>query len=219
MNPALLVLNPREIPECVAAIESLGLPKCWLSYMNEQRAASYANVTIRSTDYSHYVVVSDDTKPTNMVLDLVLERAESHPVVTGYCGLDQNENRDIVNLTTNDLPPEPPKPASYHFMSRSEADSYWDNVIPTTFVGLALTCMTREMWLKYPLQVGPYGGQMDYNLSLRLARDQVPMVAAVGAYMEHVKERWNRRDRSPEKRLLVGERKPEVRWTNAEVPA
>jgi hypothetical protein len=60
---------------------------------------------------------------------------------------------------------------------------------------------------------------MDYDLSYRLARDGVQIQAAVGAYVHHVKERWSHMDRNPNKRLLVGERTPRVRWTNVEVPA
>lgn len=218
MNPALIVLNPRHIPECLDGIRALDIPTCWLSYMNEERAAYAANVEIACTGYDRYLVISDDTVPTREALELVL--AQPDPVVTGYCNLDTDAYADIVNLTTNPLPPPPSKSTSYHFMTRKQVEQHHEPTIPTTFAGLALTSMTRDLWLRYPLKVElSTGGQMDYDLSYRLARDDVPIVAAVGAYVHHVKERWSHMDQNPAKRLLIGERMSRVRWTNVQVPA
>lgn len=213
MNPALLILNPREIPECIEALNALDIPKCWISYMNEPEAARAANRAIRDTAFSHYVLISDDAVPTQEALDLVLDQASYYPVVTGYCNLDQSEYRGIVNLTTNLLPPPPPTQGSYHFKTRLQVEAHRATVIPTTFAGLAFTCAHRRLWDRFPLQTDPtYGGQMDYNLSYRLAQKGIPIVAAVGAYVEHVKERWDEQDQNPQKRLLIGERSAEVRW-------
>jgi hypothetical protein len=222
MNPALLVLNPRLIPDCIDAIQALNIPTCWLSYMPELGAAHHANEQIENTDFSHYVVLSDDTIPTPEALDLVLEAATAtmYTCVTGYCNLDTDLYADIVNLTTNPLPPLPAKSTSYHFMSRAQVDQHHEATIPTTFAGLALTCLSRDLWLQHPLE--PYidtGGQMDYILSRNLAKAGVPIVAAVGAYVHHVKERWNYPDQNPEKRLLIGERKPAVTWTRVRATA
>lgn len=214
MNPALIVLNPRAIPECIEAIEALEIPKCWISYMREPNAATNANWQIKTTNYSHYIVLSDDTAPTQNALDLVLEQLEHHPVVTGYCNMDQNQNRHIVNLTTNVLPPPPPEVESYRFVNLATVAPYSAySVMRSSFAGLALTAMSRDMWLRFPLTPTSYGGQMDYQLSYDLQEAGIPIVAAVGAYVEHVKERWNFPDKNPEKRLLIGEREPEVRWS------
>jgi hypothetical protein len=221
MSEALLVLNPRHIPECIDAIKGLGIPTCWLSYMNEAYAADRANEIIRTTSFDRYLVLADDTIPTQEALDLVLREADQgHPVVTGYCNLDEGDYADIVNLTTNTLPPPPAASTSYHFMTRTQVEQNTGNAIPTTFAGLALTLATRQVWLDHPLQVEPStGGQMDYDLSYRLAKSGIPLVAAVGAYVHHVKERWSHADRNPEKRLLIGQRKPKVHWTGLEVTA
>jgi hypothetical protein len=217
MNPALLVLNPREIPECIEAIESLDIPTCWLSYMNESWAAACANTIMAAGDYSHYVILSDDTIPTQDALDLVLAQLEHHPVVTGYCNLDQNDHAHLVNLTTNWLNPLPATEDSYSFLMQYEVDRADAPTIPTTFVGLALTAMPKSLWMDFPLQTSGTGGQMDYVLSYRLQQKGIPMVAAVGAFIEHVKERWSKLDTNPAKRLLIGERPAGVHWTNVKV--
>jgi hypothetical protein len=214
MNPALIVLNPREIPECVEAIEALDIPKCWLSYMTEPHAAARANEMIAQNEFDAYVVLSDDTIPTQAALDLVLEAHEYAPVVTGYCNLDQSAWRETVNLTSNPLPPPPPEPQFYAFHGKEWVESH--KTFWTTFAGLALTAMSRDMWMRFPLQTTAYGGQMDYDLSYRLQQAGIPITVAVGAYIEHVKERWNHQDENPQKRLLIGERRPEVRWSGVQ---
>jgi hypothetical protein len=215
MNPALIVLNPRQIPSCIQAIRALDIPTCWLTNMTEPAAAQAANRIIRGTTFTHYAVLSDDTQPTQAALDLVLgTAAEGHPAVTGYCNLDENEQLDIVNLTQNTLPPPPPQASSYQFLTRGQAEKQHGPLIPTTFAGLALTTLTRELWLKHPLHVSANGGQMDYTLSHALAVHGTPIVAPNGAYVHHVKERWNTRDRHPLKQLLVGIQPEAVTWTN-----
>ena len=218
MNPALIILNPRQIPSCIQAIQGLGIPTCWLSNMTEPEAAKAANRQIRDTRYTHYAVLSDDTQPTRAALDLILAATEDHPAVTGYCNLDENEQRDIVNLTTNTLPPPPPRASSYQFMTRGQAENQGP-LIPTTFAGLALTTLTRNLWLEHPLHVSANGGQMDYTLSHALAVHGIPIVAPNGAYVHHVKERWNSRDRHPLKQLLVGHEPPAITWTSTEQKA
>lgn len=221
MSAALLVLNPRHIPQCIEAIKALDIDTCWLTNMSEPQAAAAANEQITATNYARYLVLSDDTVPTQQALDAVLALAdEGHPVVTGYCNLDESDHGDMVNLTTNALRPPPvPDSSYYHLMTRAQAEGYAD-VIPTTFAGLALTLMPRDLWLAHPLTPCPAsGGQMDYMLSYRLGRAGIPIVAPVGAYVHHVKERWNFPDRNPEKRLLVGIEPPSVRWSTVEVAA
>jgi hypothetical protein len=219
MNDALLVLNPRRIPECIQAIKALDIPTCWISYMPEHAAAQAINRAVADTDYDRYLILSDDTLPTPEALHLV-RRVLDAPAVTGYCNLDEGEYADIVNLTTNVLPPPPSRTSSYQFLTRRQVEAHPEWTMPTTFAGLALTMATRDVLLEHPLKVDPTtGGQMDYDLSYRLAADGIPIVAAVGAYVHHVKERWSHMDQNPQKRLLIGQRRPAVNWTNTAVTA
>jgi hypothetical protein len=231
MSAALFVLNPRHIPACIEAIEALDIPTCWISYMDEERAANAINEQIRLHSFDSYVILSDDCIPTQEALDKVLDVASGYhyldgatlhkdAVVTGYCNLDEGMYLDVVNLTVNTLPPPPSQQNSYHLMTRKQVESGPDNrVIPTTFAGLSLTCASREIWLKHPLQVDPITkGQMDYDLCYRLAQSGIPIYAAKGAYVHHVKERWCFMDQNPEKRLLIGEKQPQVRWTKLPRP-
>lgn len=211
-STALMVLNPREIPECILGIQSLDVPKCWVSYMPEKWAARAISEAIEATDFDRYVVLSDDTVPTQRALDLVLAGMDAgHPVVTGYCNLDSE--LPFVNLCWNRLKPPPPSVDSYKMMTRREVQVA-EGYVLTTFAGLALTCMTRESWLRFPLHPTSLGAQMDYQLSWELQEAGLPIVTPPGAFVRHVKERWNEMDQAPEKQLLVGVRRPTLTWTD-----
>lgn len=222
MSEALIVLNPREIPECMDAIRALRIPRCFVSYMSEPLVATQVNRVIAESDYDRYVIVSDDTAPTQEALDMVLEQhdQDTDVCVTGYCNLDSH--LPFVNLCVNQLPPPPPRVESYVMLTRDEVEkpSRWSSgvrgdFVVSTFAGLALTCMSRDMWLRFPLHPTAYGGQIDYQLSWELAQDGHEIVAPIGAFVHHVKETWNVGDKAPEKQLLVGEREPAVTWEDA----
>lgn len=213
MSEALFVLNPRHIQRCIDAINSLDIPTCWLSYMTEAQVADEANRQVQATGYDRYLFLSDDGIPTQKALDSVVNTADQgHPVVTGYSNLDENDYRHLVNLTTNRLPPPPPEEDSYTLMTRAKAQRQ-KAPFHTTFAGLCLTCITRDLLLDHPLECSPNGGQLDYMLSYRLAEAGVPIVAAPKSLVHHVKENWNLNDENPEKQLLVGQRTPSVTWT------
>jgi hypothetical protein len=213
MRTALCILNPREIPEVLDGIRSLNTDTCWISYMREADVAPAINRAIEQSDYDRYFVLSDDCVPTPEAFAAICKlHDKGHPVVTGYGNLDAVQ--DLCGITTNELTPPPPGPFSYDFTRTADCQAR-KGPITTTFAGLVLTGMSREMWLRYPLAVTVYGGQMDYDLSYRLGVDGVPIVAPPDAFCHHLKERANLPDQNPEKRLLIGERPPSITWTYA----
>lgn len=214
MNTALMVLNPRDIPYCMEALRSLDVPTCWVSYVPEPEAARRINMQIEATNYDRYVVISDDCEPTQEALDAVLALHDEHPdkCVTGYSNFDRH--LPWVNLCWNRLhPPPPDKLDSYRFMRRIEVDLKTEP-IRSTFAGLSFTCMTRDLWLRFPLHCTAWGGQMDYQLSYELQGAGLKILGAPGAFVQHHKDRFGvYPDASPEKQLFVGIRKPELTWT------
>ena len=212
-DAALLVLNPRRIPSCIAAIEALEIPTCWLSYMTEVNVAGAFNLVVRATEFDRYLVMSDDAEPTQAALDKVLELHDQDrsTVATGYCNLDSVLPQ--VNLTRNRLPAPPPQISSYDLLTQDDVDAFGDDPFTSTFAGFSLTCMSRQAWLDVPLQTTALGGQMDYSTSWRLQELGALIVTHRDTRIQHVKEQWNRADSAPEKRTLVGQRAPEIRWS------
>lgn len=222
---AVMVLNPRRIPYCMAALQALQAPKLWLSFMTEIEAAREIGRAIEGTAFDRYVLISDDCEPTQAALDAVLAmHDEGHPVVTGYSNFDAVRDEatgaytaklPFVNLCTNRLDPPPPGAHSYVFMTRAEVDAMPDAPIATTFTGLSFTCMSRDMWLQFPARTASSGGQMDYQLSHDLQRREVPIVAAKGGFVWHCKDEFGvYPDKAPEKALLVGVEPSAVTWTD-----
>lgn len=212
MSEALLVLNPRDIPECMAALKSLTIDTCWFSYMTEAHLAPHLNAMIAQTNYDRYVVVSDDTSPTHAALDKVLEiHSAVGCCVTGYSNLDSTNRH--VNLSRKPLHAPPPTIEAYDFLTPEDVNAYGDHVLPSAFAGFSLTCMSRFEWLKYAYEVSAFGAQTDYMLSWRLQGAGVPIVSHRDAYVKHVKETWNTADRAKEKLLLVGALPPAINWT------
>lgn len=210
MSTCLLVLNPREIPQCMTALHALDVPTAWCSYMPEILVAEALNRVVRETDYDRYAIISDDGAPTRPALDAVLAmHDEGHPVVTGYSNLDAT--LPFCNLTWGRLHAPPPTVDAYQMFTLAEVKRH-EGPMKTTFAGLCLTVMSREMWLRFPLRCTVLGGQMDYQLSWELQEAGVPIVAAPDGFVLHVKERWNQMDTNPAKRLLIGERPPSITW-------
>jgi hypothetical protein len=218
MNSALMVLNPRDIPYCMAALRSLRVPTCWVSYWNEGAAAVHVNEQIEMSRFDRYTVISDDCEPKLEALASVLECHDDHPdkCVTGYSNFDKH--LPFVNLCWNKLPPPPPHMDSYRFLTRAKAEEALERgPVMTTFAGLSFTTMTRKLWLEFPLEVSQWGGQMDYILSYRLQQSRIPMVAAPGGFVFHHKDKFGvYPDASPEKQLFVGKREAVVTWTGLE---
>jgi hypothetical protein len=215
MKTALMVMNPRDIPYCMTALRSLRVPTCWASYWNEYFASVKINEQIEATDFDRYVLISDDCEPSRDSLAAVLKCHDEHPemCVTGYSNFDRH--LPYVNLCWNRLPPPPPQVDSYRFLKRADAEISLDRgPVPTTFVGLSFTCMSRDLWQRFPLEVSEWGGQMDYILSYRLQTAGIPMISAPGGFVLHHKDKFGvYPDASPEKQLLVGEREACVTWT------
>jgi GT2 family glycosyltransferase len=212
VRPLLLVMNPRDIRECVESIARLPIDRVWLRSYTERglEEAIPRALAEAGPDYDYVLLVADDVVVFPGALDAVLALGKSYDVVTGYTRLDSTS--PFVNLTRKPLAGDVPVAGSYDFYRYAEVAGYEDEVVPTGFVGFALTGMPRDLWDRFPFSAlgGEPGYSSDFALSVRLRDAGIPMVAARGGYVEHVKETWNQLDAEPRKRLLLGERPSEL---------
>jgi hypothetical protein len=207
------------------AIAALDIPKAWLIAFWERELEPVIDEIVEQGKHSHYLLLADDTIPTQEALDLVLDALDlvldaledGRPVVTGYVNLDATAPH--VNLTKTPFKIRDRSVGDdYDWYTKDEAASYPDALIPTHFAGSALTGMPLAMWRRFPFRcvtrVGePRGYSSDWHLSIRLDDAGVPIVAPRGALFEHCKRDWRTQAiDDPEKRLLVGEIPSEVRW-------
>ena len=214
MNPLLVVTQPRSIPECMDSFAALDTPVAYIRGFALLDVCPVMAALVEETDHDPVLVCADDCIVTQGAVDAVLGLlAEGHPVVTGWCRLDRTHEQ--VNLSTIPLADETPAESSYRFPAAEWVRDYPDPAVPTYFAGMALTGMSRDMWLRFPLDCysnGQAGWGSDYHLSRRLGLAGIPIVAAREGYVDHVKEVWMRNDLAADKRLLIGEIPAEVVW-------
>jgi hypothetical protein len=188
-RPLLLILNARRISECLDSYRALSIPKAYLTGYTERELEPVIAELVASTNFSHYIAVSDDVVVSSRAVHAVQELLGGHPVVTGWCNLDQQDPRCSVvdRPLTGDTP-----------------------TLRTWFAGMCLTGMSRDLWQQYPFRTfgpaGSAGWASDFNLCRRLQDDRVPIMAARDAGVLHVRERWDVQDPDPRKRLHLGER-------------
>lgn len=200
MKDLLIILNPRDIRECIQSYQELDIDRLWIRNMSELEITErWHEVIEAAAGYQRLVIVSDDAVVRQPALDAVLDLMDvGHPVVTGYGNLDMGDWR--VNLNKAPLAVQS-WPDSYDFYTLGEVLSWPTRDVPTTVVGFALTAMPIELWVRFPFDCD---GGADFNLSHKLTGQGIPMVGAREGFIWHVKETWNRRDTEPRKRLLVG---------------
>lgn len=196
------------------------MDKAWLrSYTEEELGRVIPEVVSDAgSSYDYFLIVPDDCVVSPGALAAVLAQAEAHPVVSGFTRLDATH--PMVNLTTRPLIGDEPVPGAYDFYSYADVMAHDGPVIDTGFVGFALTGMSRDLWQRFPFRArgcGPTACCSDFDLSVRLRDAGIPMIAATGGYVEHVKITWGERDcgKDPRKRLLIGERPQEVIYEEA----
>lgn len=225
MNALLCIMNARRIRVCVDAFESLDCDKAWMTgyTMLELASGVHANI-VRGTSYDAYVMCSDDCVVTQSAWDAVVrELAAGHPAVTGYCPLLHNDPLDQVGLCKTPIRTAVRK-SSYDWYTKAEVLAHPDDPVPTHFMGMSLTGMTRDMWLRFPHRCytkrNPRGHASDHNLSVRLRDAGVPMVAPKDGWVDHLKAARGLRDLRTgdwrgenlgEHRLIIGDVTPEVR--------
>lgn len=211
-NPLLIVLNPRKMQDCIDAIEALDIDQVWFRYYSERQLESIIPDWLEQygQEYTHVGVISDDAKPTQHALDLVLDAYHHDAVYTGYCQVTDKDPR--LNLSSEPLTSAIPQVAAYTFVVCDEMEQHPEPLFRSYFAGHTLTFMSLDLWRKYPW--GCYGSgngwASDYHLAWRLQADNIPVWAVKGAWVEHVKSDFNTTERDPERQIQVGKIKPEI---------
>lgn len=214
MKTLLCIMHARNIRACVESYEALeGCDVAWMTGFYERDLVPVHRALVESTDYDVYIMQSDDCVVSQQALDAVKQcLAEGYPAVTGWCSLIQSH--PFVNLTRRPLTGYNPVSRNYTFWKDHQVRRHKE-ICPTGFMGMSLTGMSRELWRRFPYDCYTLrherGHSSDFNLSVRLRDANIPMVAAVDAWMDHLKPSTMPWYGEGEYRLLVGEVPQEVR--------
>lgn len=182
----LLVLQPREIPECLESIDSLPIDKAYFRAFTEYQLVVPLNRFIRETNYENYLVVADDVIVSAEALLVVEELLEQHEVATGYCEISLDS--PYVNVVRTPLRLEHgavPVMSDYDFYHGEEIRRLETPTFVTWFGGWALTGIRRTIWLNHPFRVNKVSwAQSDFEWFYRFQR---PLISHRDAYIKHLK--------------------------------
>ena len=60
-DPVLMIMQPRQINEAINSLkENIDIPKVWFKAYTERQVVVRMNQYIKETNFSHYIVMSDD---------------------------------------------------------------------------------------------------------------------------------------------------------------
>ena len=198
MNPVLMIMQPRIIPPAITSIrENWNKPRVWFKAFTEPQVVNEMNRFVRESDYSHYIVISDDAICYKRAFDNVLANAPKYDVFTGWCNMEMygdklsphsnvsfhalpliDENASLVRPLYDDYPP---------WASVDEVLSKEGN-FQTAIASFATSCFTRDILLKYPLGVWENGKASDHHISYRLQKDKVPIWTNRDAFVRHLRQ-------------------------------
>lgn len=201
MKSVLMVMNARDIPECILSIRALKIDKVWFRGFTEKQLEPHLNSFIKTTDYERYILVSDDVIIPQGSFDNLLKCQEFGPVITGWCNIFPGEMVSNLELAPasaensfyirwRDRVPQFAvplikrlyfwrpinwalrAPIYSHFPS---IDKIWNQplLFRTYFIGWALTSMDRETWLKHPFRFPAIGEQRAGHGSDRAMSDDL----------------------------------------------
>ena len=198
MNPVLMIMQPRIIPPAITSMrENWNLPRVWFKAFTEPQVVHEMNMFVRQTNFSHYVIMSDDAISYKRAIDTVLDNAPKYDVFTGWCNMEMYGDKisDHSNVSFTALPLID-EAASF---ARPLHDDYppWASVdellsregnFQTAIASFATSCFTRDILLKYRLGGWDNGNASDHHISYRLQKDKVPIWTNRDAFVRHLRQ-------------------------------
>lgn len=199
---ALLIMNARDIEECVRSLGGLEVDRFWLRGFAEAYLEGPIGDLIAATDYDYYSIVSDDVVVTPAAFDAVRLAADDDVAVSGWCNLDLTDwGLRMASIVRTPFAVNASVRENYDWVPIAEVLG-GGLLRETWFCGMCMTCMSRDMWLRFPF-MSP-GQPSDFSLSWRLQEADVPIYAVRDAGVFHVKEQTDpwRLDEDPRKALV-----------------
>lgn len=212
-----MVMNPRQIEECVRSIAALDIDKVWMTGYEEYELIPVIAEIVESTSYDRYLIVSDDVVVPPPSLEAIRHWSAArgeNAVITGWCNLDMTDSglRFSNVIRTPFTAPYESTIEQYDWVPSWEILN-GEPLRLTWFAGLCMTSMTREQWQRFPFDLyGSRGCCSDFQLSWRLQEAGVPVLAARDASAFHVKQRTGHIDEDPRKALIRLGRFAKLTW-------
>lgn len=213
-NPVLMNMQPRELAVPIETIRSnINIPRVWFRAFNEPQVCAQMNKFVRETNYSHYLVNSDDAIIYKRAVDKVLQDAPKYDIFTAWVNMHMNgkEMSVISNISTHRLPiidhdKWPEREDNPEYLTIDEVLDKPNNFVVSS-VCFCITSFKREVLLDYPLQTYRNTNASDHHISYRIQRDgKYKIWTHRDAFARHLRQGWD-----PYKHnWLVGNEKPSI---------
>ena len=214
-DPVLLIMQPRLIDEAIDSLKNIDIPRVWFRAFTEPQVMAQMNKYIKETNYSHYIIMSDDGVVSKQSADAILKCGErtKEDVFTGWMNMHLEKDDSYSHISTvypgtlsvfdTGIGPERedyPPPAPMQWVVNQPG------FIRTAVANFAMSIAPRELFLDYPLKTWPNGRASDHYWSLQLQFGGIKIWTHPEAFVKHLRKGW-----SPlRKNWLVGKVKPEI---------
>lgn len=214
-NTLLMVMNPREIPECMMLIDRLLVDRVYMRGFLEKELEPVVAAIVDQTGYDYYSIVSDDAFIPLQAWNAVEAGVRHYDAYTGWCTMKGDVR--ITNLMFTPLPGVVPPNSLKALPYATVEDVYHhkEEEFRTYLNGFCITSMTRDLWKQFPFKCYPsvvkginIGRSSDYHLSWRLQDAGIPMMTGKASLCWHLKESPSLRD--------YRDGTPEVIWKRAQ---
>lgn len=123
IKPIIAIFRPRDIPEFLESISKIQIDKLWLNYYTMGEARHLARSLFLESDYTHFIILTDDLITTQENIDKLIKDAENYDIISGWCNGNTTFGKDDTDFSFT-LPHDPPKEStyeSYNFVTIREA--------------------------------------------------------------------------------------------------
>ena len=225
-DPVLMIMQPRHIGEAINSLkENIDISKVWFRAYTEPQVMAQMNQYIKETNFSHYIVMSDDGVVSKKAADTILKYGEmkEYDVFTGWMNMHLEEDGSYSRESTicegllpNWTNPLGPERDDYPPWVPIEVVQNRTGILQTRMANFALSIAERDLFLKFPLQTHQNNCSSDHHWSYRLQKAGVKVHTHTDAFIKHLRRGW-----APWRiNWLVGKVKPETiyegKWRNRE---
>ena len=102
-DPVLMIMQPRWIDEAINSLkENIDIPKVWFRAYTEPQVMAQMNQYIKETNFSHYIVMSDDGVVSKQAADTILKYGEKveDDVFTGWMNMHIEPDGKLSYIST-----------------------------------------------------------------------------------------------------------------------
>jgi len=156
VKPLLCSPSPRDIKNVYQTLKETGYPRLYAKYYPEKTAYNLLRQWfLDHEEYTHMVICPDDLLINKEHIDNLIKTIEEkdYPILSGVCNVDNNDNKDQLNITSN-LPhptrkvPERMQVGWRHYAWVPKNTRFENPIIRPAFAGFACMFLSRDILKK-----------------------------------------------------------------------